>query len=95
MDVDLVRDWVIIVYLGVGSVAVCVALVFLIILARKLSAILDSTKETVDNVRDTSSFVSRKVVQPLAKAQGMFSGIRKIIEVISSLTGKEEKKDER
>ncbi len=94
MDVELVRDWIIIVYLGVGSVAVCVALAFFIILARKLTAILDSTKETVDNVRDTSSFISRTMVQPLAKAQGLFSSIRKIIEVISSLTGREEKKDE-
>ena len=94
MDVELVRDWIIIVYLGIGAVAVCAALAVFIILALKLVSILDSTKETVDNVRDTSSFISRTVVQPLSKAQGLMSGIRKIIEVIYSLTGKEGNKDE-
>ncbi len=75
--------------------AVCVGLAFFIILALKLISILNSTKETVDNVRDTSSIISRTVVKPLAKAQGLFAGIRKIIEVVSSLTGKAEEKAEK
>ena len=89
MDVEVVRDWIIIVYLGIGSIAVCIALAFFIFLSIKLAAILDSTKETVENVRDTSSLVSRSVVQPLAKARGLFAGGKKIFDVISSLTGKE------
>ncbi|MFO8101685.1 MAG: hypothetical protein R6U37_05935 [Dehalococcoidia bacterium] len=94
MDVELIRDWILIVYLGIGSVVVCVILAFSVILAMKLIGVLDATRETVDNVRDTSSFISRTVVQPLAKAQGLISGIHKIIEIVSSLTGKEEKKYE-
>ncbi len=94
MDVELVRDWMIIICLGISSVAICVALVFIIIIATKLVAILDSTKETVDNVRDTSSVISRSMIKPFSKVQGLFEGIRKIVGIVSPLIGKEGKKNE-
>ncbi len=94
MDVELARDWMIIICLGIGSVAICVALVFLIIIATKVVSILDSTKEALDNVRNTSSAISRTMISPLSKAQGLFGGVRKIVELVLSLKGKEGKKDE-
>ncbi len=95
MDIELIRDWMLIVYLGIGSIAVCVILAFFIIMSVKLNAILNSTRETVENVRDTSSLISRTVVQPIAKAQGIFAGMRKIVDVVTSFTRSEEEKNER
>lgn len=93
MDVELYRDWIIIIYLGIGSVALLVVLTFFIIVAVKLINIVTTMTNTVENVHHTSSVISDSVIAPLAQARGFFSGIRKGMEVIFSLTRMEGDKD--
>lgn len=88
MEVDALRDWIIVVYGAVGVVATCIVVALLIMLYRKVATILESARETVDNVRNTSSVISESVIQPIAKAQGMIAGLKKTFEVITSLNKK-------
>ncbi len=88
MEVDALRDWIIVVYGAVGVIATCIAVTLLILLYRKIATIMDAAKETVDNVRNTSSVIAESVIQPIAKAQGWIAGIKKTFEVITSLNKK-------
>ncbi|NQT73313.1 MAG: hypothetical protein HQ553_11200 [Chloroflexi bacterium] len=89
MEVEALRDWIIIVYGAVGVVAICIVLALLIIVYRKIGSILDTAHEAVKNVRNTSSVISESVIQPIAKAQGFITGLRKTMEIFASLTKKE------
>ena len=93
MEIDVVRDWIIVVYGAVGVVAICIILTLVILLYRKVAAILETAKDTVENVRHTSSIIHESVVQPIAKAQGFFAGMRKAMEVVTSLMRKGDEKD--
>ena len=86
---ETLRDWIIIVYGAVGVVAICIVLTLLIIVYRKIAAILDAAHETVNNVRNTSTVISESVIQPIAKAQGFIAGLKKTMEIFTSLTKKE------
>ena len=86
---DTLRDWVIVVYGVVGVVSICIVLTLLIIIYRKVIAILDTAHETVKNVRNTSTVISESVIQPIAKAQGFIAGLKKTMEIFTSLTKKE------
>ena len=91
---EFARDCVIVVCGGVGVVSLCIIIALTIMLYRKVAKILDSTGETLENVRSTSSLIRDNIVSPFSKAQGVFSGIRKAAGIVSSFVGKEEKKDE-
>ena len=91
---EFVRDCVIVVCGGVGVISLCVIITLVIMLYRKVAVILDSTSETIKNVRSTSSIIHDNIASPFNKAQGVFTGIRKVMGIVSSFTGKEEKKNE-
>ena len=91
---EYARDCVIVVCGSVGAISLCIVVALIIMLYRKVAAILDSTSETLENVRNTSSLIHDNIVSPFNKAQGFFSGIRKATGIVSSIVGKEEKKDE-
>ena len=88
MEIESVRDLIIIIYGSVGIVFLIILLALLIVLFKKINSILDSANEAVDKVKNTSSVLSDTVIQPFAKAQGVFAGIKKTAEVISSLSKK-------
>ena len=93
MEIDAVRDWIIVIYGAVGVVAICIILALVIMLYRKVAAILDTARATLENVRHTSSVIHESVVQPIAKAQGFFAGVRKAVEIVTSLTRKEREEE--
>jgi len=93
MEIDVVRDWIIVVYGAVGVVAVCVMVALAILLYRKVTKILDTVREPVESVRQTPSVIHDSVVQPIAKAQGFFAGMRKAMEVVTSLMRKGDEED--
>ena len=93
MEIVVLKDWVIFIYGLLGIVALIIFIALLIIIYRKITPILDAAKETVNNVRDTSSFVAEHVIRPVAKMQAFISGIRKGLEFIAEFRGKEEKND--
>jgi uncharacterized protein YoxC len=93
MEIDILRDWVIVI-LGFVAIGVMVAFVTLLILIyRKVSPILDAARETVSNVQRTTSVVSRSVVGSVARIEGFVAGVRKAAEVIASMSKRGEKKD--
>jgi len=47
--------------------------------------VLDSARETVDNVGDTTRFVGDKVVSPIIRIMSIVSGIRRGLSVLSGL----------
>ncbi|MBT9166023.1 MAG: hypothetical protein DDT25_00687 [Chloroflexi bacterium] len=85
MEIAMLRDWVIVVFgiLAIGAVAISVIL--LIIVYRKVTPILDASKEVVFDVRRTSSVVSKSVIGSVARVEGLVAGVRKAAEVIASL----------
>jgi hypothetical protein len=50
--------------------------------------VLDSARETVDNVGDTTRFVGDKVVSPIIRIISIVAGIRRGLGVLSGLTGR-------
>ena len=106
LSVADLRDWVIVVYGIVGitffAVAVVVTIVLFFTVKGLLGAVrgaldesvvpaLSAVKEAADTVRGTTEFVGRTAVAPVAKAYGMFAGIKKGLTVLSGLKGKEKK----
>ncbi len=88
MDVDVLRDWVIVVYGIVGAVAVCVVIALVLVMYRKVARILDSLGDTAETIRNTSNTISENVIQPIGKMQGFMAGILKGLEVMTSLSKK-------
>lgn len=82
MEVQDLRDWIIVVYGAVGVIATVVVLVLATVLFSKVARILDSLRETTDNVRNTSSAVYENVIQPISRAHGFLAGLRKGIEML-------------
>jgi len=93
MEIAVLKDWVVFIYGLLGIVAILIFIALVIIIYRKVTPILNATKETVNNVRDTSSFVAEHVIRPVAKMQAFISGLRKGLEFIAEFRGKEGKKD--
>jgi hypothetical protein len=95
------RDWVIII-MGISIAAFfIIGLVMMIVLGllarallRKASDVmdegvrplLDSAKETAQNVKGTSAYVSQAAVQPIIKTYGVVAGVRRAASVIAGIT---------
>ncbi len=96
------RDWVII-FMGIAVAAFFfVALILTIVLGllarsllKKTSALLDDSvkpllgtaRQTADNVKGTTAYVSEAAVTPIIKAYGVVAGVRRAAGVIAGLTG--------
>jgi hypothetical protein len=100
--VETFRDWVII-FMGIAVAAFfVVALVMTVVLGLLVRALLSkannvlddnvkpllgSAKDTADNVRGTTSYISGAVVTPVIRAYGVVAGVRRAASVIAGLTG--------
>jgi hypothetical protein len=96
------RDWVII-FMGIAVGAFfLVALIIAIVLGllmrallKKVGALVDddvkpllgTTRETVSNVKGTTSYVSQSAVQPIIRTYGVVAGVRRAASVLTGLTG--------
>ena len=96
------RDWVVI-FMGIAVAAFfVVALVMTIVLGllarivlRKTSSLLDesvkpllgSAKQSADNVKGTTAYVSNAAVTPIIRTYGVVAGVRRAAGVIAGLTG--------
>lgn len=100
--VETFRDWVIIV-MGIAVAAFfIIGLLILIVIGlllrailRKVSELLDdgvkpligTARETAENVKGTSSYVSNAAVQPIIRTYGVVAGVRRAAGVIAGMTG--------
>lgn len=100
MDLEELRDIVIVVYGIMGAVALFVGMVVILVVglaARSLIANVNSTlrdsvvptlnsaRDTVDNVRGAASFVSDTAVSPVIRLYSLFAGLRRGLAVFLGL----------
>ncbi|MFA4836799.1 MAG: hypothetical protein WC749_12110 [Dehalococcoidia bacterium] len=88
MEIAVLRDWVIVIFGFLGIGAILIFLVMLFIIYRKVTAILDAVKETIDTVRDTTNAISDAIIQPIIKIKGFIAGFRKAAEILFSTNKK-------
>ena len=79
MDLESLRDLVIVIYAIAGIIATIFVLVIVFLLFRKLGAVLDSAKSTVSNIQGTSRFMSETVVRPMIRVASVAQGVRHAI----------------
>ena len=88
------RD-IVIVILAIESLLVGLLLILVVLqlrgliklLREEVKPILDSANETVGTVRGTTNFVSDAFVSPLIRAASLFSGMRRVLEVLARRRG--------
>lgn len=69
--------------LGVALIILIVQIAVLInILKNEIKPILDTTNETVNNLRGTTTFLSNNLVEPVIKVNEYSAGLRKFIDLI-------------
>ncbi len=69
--------------LGAGLVILIVQLATLInLIQNEVKPILDSTNETVNNLRGTTQFLSNNLVEPVMKLNEYLAGLRKFFDLI-------------
>jgi len=97
MDLEELRDLIIVIWGILGIVFLAVALVLGIVVgvsARGLIATVQnllrddvqpavrSARQTVDSIRGTTSFVADTAVAPVIRVYGIFSGVRRFLSVL-------------
>ena len=96
MDLESLRDLVIVIYAIAGIVAIIFLLVIGFLLFRKLGAVLDSAKGTLGNIQGTSRFMSETVIRPVIRVASIAQGGRHAAEKIVRFSRRKGgKKDER
>ncbi len=100
------RDVIVIIYGILGIIFFFVAIVIIVAVGLTTRSLIKNVNKTLDEsvkpalasvqdvantVRGTTDFVGRTTVAPIAKAYGMFSGIRKGASVLSGLKKRGEK----
>ena len=69
--------------LGAGLVILIVQLATLInLIQNEIKPILDSTNETVNNLRGTTQFLSNNLVEPVIKLNEYLAGLKKFFDMI-------------
>jgi hypothetical protein len=83
-EIEVIRD-IFIIALAIESCLFGIVLIFLLIslirlinmIEFEIKPILEQTNETVSNLRGVTTFVSQKVVRPVAKATGYIAGLKR------------------
>jgi predicted tellurium resistance membrane protein TerC len=98
-DTARIRD-IFIIFLAIESLLIGLTLVVLMIqlakllnlLQNEIRPIVESTNETVSNLRGTTTFLSDNLVEPVIKANEFTAGFRQLIAVIGLTKGRSKKK---
>jgi hypothetical protein len=100
MDLQELRDLTIIIFTIAGTVVFVVAFLFILIIGivavRLMSTIrnavengmmpaLSSFRETANNVRGTTAFISDTAVSPIIRVYSIFAGVQRAASVIAGL----------
>jgi hypothetical protein len=103
MDLQELRDLIIIIFGITGIVMLLVALVVTLVvglatrsligtvqtlLQGEVTPILESARQSLDNVRGTTTFVAGTAVSPIIRAYGVIAGARRVMGVLTGLTGR-------
>ena len=92
MNLQDVRDWVIIVSGSLMALVLLVTLIMVLVVGiaargligvtkgvvkQQLSPTLDSARQVVDDIRGTTSFIADTTVSPIIRLYGLINGIRR------------------
>lgn len=93
--IGTIRDIVLIVFFGLGTLLVVILILIALLMYRKLGGLLDALKGNLENTRVTmgnvaasSTMVTDAIIKPLIKAWGMAAGAKKAVSFLSKLSGK-------
>jgi hypothetical protein len=86
---DKIRD-IFIIFMALESLIIGAALVVLVIqlaslinlLNNEIKPILDSTNETINNLRGTTAFLGENLVEPVLKLNSYLAGIQKLLAMV-------------
>lgn len=86
---ETIRD-IVIIFVAVEALLIGLALIVLVIqiarltdlLRNEIGPILESTNETLGNLRGTSRFLSENMVRPVIKANSSLAALRRIVELV-------------
>jgi len=86
---ETIRD-IVIIFVAVEALLIGLALIVLVIqiarltdlLRNEIGPILESTNETLGNLRGTSRFLSENMVRPVIKANSSLAAMRRVIELL-------------
>jgi hypothetical protein len=86
---ETIRD-IVIIFVAVEALLIGLALIVLVIqiarltdlLRNEIGPILESTNETLGNLRGTSRFLSETMVRPVIKANSSLAAMRRVIELL-------------
>ena len=85
-----IRD-IFIIFMAFESIVIGVALVILVIqvstlvnlMQNEVKPILKSTKETVDTLKGTTTFLSSNLVEPVIKLNGYLAGLKQLFDIFN------------
>lgn len=89
IQTETIRD-IVIIFMAVESLIIGLTLIVLIVQLARLTAlleneirpILNSTTETVQTLRGTTTFLSNKLVKPVIKANSTIAAIRQALDLV-------------
>jgi hypothetical protein len=103
MDLQELRDLVIVIFGITGIVMLFVALVVILVLGLatrsligtvqtllqgEVTPVLESARQTLDSVRGTTTFVATTTASPIIRAYGVIAGARRVVGVLTGLAGR-------
>ena len=51
MELEQIRNWIVVVYLGLTGISWCIVIAYCILIALKVSSIMEAARETMRNIR--------------------------------------------
>ena len=100
MDIQTLRDWIIVVYGVIGiitfivMIAVTTAIGFAVtglvktvrgLMDNKISPAIDSVRHTSESVKGGATFIMDTAAAPVIRTYSFFSGVRRSMEVLTGL----------
>ena len=91
-DIAVIAIGILVALVGVLACILLAVLIFTALAVRrvvndKVSPLLDSTRDLVDEVRGTAEFVGESAVTPIIRVYSMVSGIRKGLDALGRFRG--------
>lgn len=58
------------------------------LLKGEVTPLLDSARQTLDNVRGTTAFIGQTAVSPIIRVYGLYAGAKRMVGVLGGLAGR-------
>ncbi len=93
MDIDGLRDIVIVISSAIMVVVILFIGILLFLLYRRIKSILDAAGATTKMLHDISSHLTDGIIEPLTGVSSFSEGVRQGMETASKILGKKEEEE--